>query len=289
MEIRSPFDRSQVTVLQPPRQAPATLPAPLGDGQPNPVNSTGKQTPGTENLPAPGFFRSPLTKHVCPGCPLGLAQRHERARKSRKSMASTFSDWSILKRHSISLLGGRVFLILKAIPKRIQVAEEKVANYAVITPTELSLQGRQIGTTVLTIWFADAADPNKQKVLSYLVRVLPDPEAKERLEKVYEELAKEINHAFPDSHVRLTLAGDKLLVCGQAKDIVEATQILQIARANAPPDDASRIPVGQVNLVVQPGALADGADPSTAQSLENYLVRGSPASSICSTFLASSK
>ena len=139
-----------------------------------------------------------------------------------------------------------------------------------------SLQGRQVGTTVLTLWFADAADPSKQKVLSYLVRVLPDPEAKERLERVYEALEKEINRAFPDSHVRLSLAGDKLLVCGQAKDVVEATQILQIARANAPPDDPARIPVSPVNGVAQPSPPADGEDPSTAQSLENYLVRGSP-------------
>ena len=66
-----------------------------------------------------------------------------------------------------------------------------------------------------------------------MLRVLPDPEAKQRLERVYEALGREINRLFPDSVVRLTLAGDKVVVTGQAKDIVEAAQILQIVGANA--------------------------------------------------------
>ena len=50
----------------------------------------------------------------------------------------------------------------------------------------------------------------------------------------YKKLAAEINCTFPDSRIELFLIGDKLVVRGEAKDIADATQILRIARSNAP-------------------------------------------------------
>src|SRR5262249_4008311 len=78
----------------------------------------------------------------------------------------------------------------------------------------------------------DRQDISKQTVLSFQVNVLPDPEEKERLERVYRALEDEINRAFPDAQVCLFLVGDKLVLTGQVKDAVEATKILQIVQAN---------------------------------------------------------
>jgi len=91
-----------------------------------------------------------------------------------------------------------------------------------------------VGATVLYLWFADAKDKTKEKILSYLVRVTPDPEWKHRLEMAYKSLEKEIAHTFPDSRVNLLFCGDKLLVCGQAKDIAEANYIIEVVRSNVP-------------------------------------------------------
>ncbi len=133
------------------------------------------------------------------------------------------------------ILGRPRVIVLKQNPVRYQLEEEQIARVVPLFENrQLSVTGLKVGTTILNLWFGDPNVPERQTVLSYLLRVLPDPEAKQRLERVYEALGREINRLFPDSVVRLTLAGDKVVVTGQAKDIVEAAQILQIVGANAP-------------------------------------------------------
>jgi len=170
-------------------------------------------------------------------------------------------------------------LRFKDAPKRVQLGDTGIANLTIIAPKEVTLTGKRIGTTVLTLWFTDPKDATKQEVLSYLVRVLPDPEYKERLERVYEALAGEINKAFPDSVVKLQLVGDKLVLSGTAKDISDAYQIVRVVRANAPRGTSpENLPVGQVNLNVSADAVAAAAtDPEgEGAGLQNYLVAGGP-------------
>lgn len=185
--------------------------------------------------------------------------------------------------NTIELIVGRPRIwFLKAAPVRIQVGDDRVMTYTNIgkEPRELSLIGQSVGTTVLNLWFGDADDAAKQTILSYLVQVLPDPEAKERLERVYKALEDEINRAFPDAFVSLFLVGDKVVVSGQAKDANEATAILQIVRANAPggannpsPNSAAaNIPVTQSLLNL--GATGIGPNNQLRQALENYIVAG---------------
>src|SRR5438105_516367 len=67
-------------------------------------------------------------------------------------------------------------LILKATPKLVQIeSDEKnpVATTLLLTDRELSIRGKRVGTAVLTLRFPDPADATKEKILSYLVRVLP--------------------------------------------------------------------------------------------------------------------
>src|SRR5262249_9102867 len=144
-----------------------------------------------------------------------------------------FVDQFVDPRNTLDLVQNRTrLMILKQTPTRTQIGDERIAQLTVLAPKQLLLQGRQVGSTVLTLWFRDPRD-NKEKILSYLVRVIPDPEQRKRLEAVYKALEEELNEAFPDSVIKLTLLGDKLAVSGQAKDIAEATQILRIVRANA--------------------------------------------------------
>jgi len=125
-------------------------------------------------------------------------------------------------------------LRFKDAPKRIQLAEEKsdIVAFTVIVKDEISLLGKKPGRTVLNIWLTDPKDAAKDKIYSYLVRVAQDPtvqvRVREQLEKYYRQLEAEINHAFPNSRVALSIVGTKLLVCGQAHDINEAAQILRI-------------------------------------------------------------
>src|SRR5262249_40468515 len=93
----------------------------------------------------------------------------------------------------LEIIVGRVQIFnLTMSPKRMQIGDESVANYALLSTTELSLQGLRVGNTVLNLWFPDF-EPNKTKLVSFLVRVLPDPDARDRLERAYKNLENEIN------------------------------------------------------------------------------------------------
>jgi pilus assembly protein CpaC len=199
------------------------------------------------------------------------------------------------------IIGRPRVIVLKQIPVRYQLEEEQIARIVpLLESKQISITGLKVGTTILNLWFGDPNEPERQTVLSYLLRVLPDPEAKQRLERVYEALGREINRLFPDSVVRLTLAGDKVVLTGQAKDIVEATQILQIVRSNAPGQALARgpgLPAGQgpagaIPLPL-PQASTLGVNPATGAlnavsqpipglagfglpTLEDYLVAGGP-------------
>lgn len=163
---------------------------------------------------------------------------------------------------TLDLVTGRTrLMVLKQVPKRIQISDESVAGYTLLSPTELSLLGKSVGITVLTLWFPDPADAKKQTILTYQVRVVPDPEYRERVDRVFKALADEINHAFPNSNVKLCLLGNKVAVSGNARDIEEATQILRVVRANVPSSifgpgrgrDTAHIPVDRLKAGREPG------------------------------------
>jgi pilus assembly protein CpaC len=128
-------------------------------------------------------------------------------------------------------------LLFKQAVKRVQTPDERTLTALEITPRELSLTGKAVGTTVLTLWFADPRDPKKETILSYLVRVRPVPgsrqDPRERLERIYKALECEINRAFPDSVIHLTLVGDRVVLSGQAKDRPDADAILRLVQGNA--------------------------------------------------------
>ena len=124
---------------------------------------------------------------------------------------------------------------------------------------------------------------------------------------MYDALAVEINKLFPNSVVRLSLAGDKLVVSGQAKDIVDAYNILRVVRSNAPggagggggggggAPGLSQIPLGPqvtttginpltggLTAVSGPAAVnpltgaSIGNQVGTLPTLDNYVLAGGP-------------
>jgi pilus assembly protein CpaC len=81
----------------------------------------------------------------------------------------------------------------------------------------------------VTFWFNDES----YRPITYLVRVVPDPEVQKRREEQYGLLAERIAELFPNSKIELTPLADKLIVRGQARDAAEAAQILAIIRGEA--------------------------------------------------------
>jgi len=239
--------------------------------------------PGGEK---PGVLPQPRPVQVFPGLkegavrmpvlgdsevtPLGMTPK---ATPKVLETQAKYIDGFIDPNNTIDLIQARArLMMLKDTPKRIQVSDETVVTYSVINNKEITLLGKTPGNTVLNLWFATAEDKNKETVLSYLVRVFPDPEAKERLERVYRALEIEINKNFPDSLVRLKLVGDKVMVTGQAHDIFEATQILKIVVANTP--GATKIP--SEGLANTPRPETPNAKEGATPGQGNYISSGSP-------------
>jgi pilus assembly protein CpaC len=161
--------------------------------------------------------------------------------------------------NTLEIIVGRLQVFhLAQPPKRIQIGDESIAGYALLSPTELSLQGLRVGATVLNLWFNDVTEV-KPRLISFLVRVLPDPDARHRLERAYKNLENEINKAFPNSRVGLHLIGDKLMVTGLAHDTAEANMIMRLVQANVLPEvndspdlarPATADPINQVNRIL---------------------------------------
>ncbi len=194
---------------------------------------------------------------------------------------SQFIEGVVDPRNTLDLIEGRArVILLKVTPIRTQIADPTIATFRILEPDgkQMTIIGVKPGITVLNLWFPDPMNKDKQKILSYLVRVLPDPEAKERLEAIYKALEIEINKAFPKSRVRLTLVGDKLMASGQAHDIYEATQIMRILRANAPGQGgaASRPPFVPLSTYGPTGQPFDPLRPAQTPGLESYENSGGP-------------
>jgi pilus assembly protein CpaC len=242
---------------------PDRLPPPL-EGKPQRV--PGENIPPANRQPSttPGRPRLPYL-----GAPSGLGKPPVVDSKTREEFGAYVGD-IIDPKNSMTLVVGRPRLVLlKEVPKRIQIADDAIADHNFFSEKELTLIGKKVGTTVLNLWFKDKEDATKDKILSYLLHVIPDPGEKDRLEAMYKALEREINEWFPDSWVCLGLVGDKLVVTGQAKDIAEATWILRILRANAPDEERRTwdIPANvNVNLVAETG-LPD---------FSSYMLAGGP-------------
>ncbi len=268
---------------QVPTYTPAPMPMP---GSPNgglqqvqaqgepPMGGKGgpeKVPGGLDTLTPPRIFQNPFGRNqirlqsMTPdtGVPLlGATPRpDEKTIAKFKKYVADFVD----PQNTLDLIKSRVRLIvLKETPKRIQMGDESIAVYNLVSPKEITMIGRATGSTVLNLWFADEA--GKETVLSYLVRVFPDPEEKERLERVYKALEDEINRVFPDSVVHLRLVGDKIVVTGQAHDSIEAAQIIRLVRANSPGAATNpQIPVDSIDPV-----LRQPDDKSVVPGLVNY-------------------
>ena len=112
---------------------------------------------------------------------------------------------------------------------RTAVVDDSICEIVQFTPRELSIIGRSQGSTHVTFWFDD---PDMLPV-TYEVEVLPDSKQVKIEEEQYQMLEDVLNEMFPDSKIHLTLAANKLIVRGQAKDSEEAFQIMTIIRGQA--------------------------------------------------------
>ena len=257
------------------------------------------QSPGVSRLSAPVQAQSQVPPRVAPALP---RQQNTAPRRSLSGLRLPYlpelpnglsrprSDSQTRERYSRfvteELDPEQTLTLVVNRPKVLRFAEAPLRTYIpeagsevialrYVDPkkaTHVAIEPLQTGSTTLSMWFRDPTVPGGQQYLSWLVNVVEDPEQGRRLEAVYAALEREINQNFPDSVVRLSLVGDKLLIRGQAKDIQDASQILRIVGANAP-GGAENVQLRNVDLNLVSGLNPNGANAFDDGEINSLLLR----------------
>ncbi len=163
--------------------------------------------------------------------PLGTAPKSLPSISAPAVQASTEGPFEVIDQSGeITVILRRSRLLRTAYDViRTAVVDPAICDVVQFTPREVSIIGRGQGATHVTFWFEDPS----RRPLTYLVRVVPDPEVRQRQEEQYGLLERHLAELFPNSKVELVLVADKLIVRGQARDAAEAAQILAIVRGQA--------------------------------------------------------
>ncbi len=134
------------------------------------------------------------------------------------------------------------YLRFKQAPIREEVTDEEVLDVQSVGPNEYRVYAKALGASVLSFWFENPDAPGKADVLSYLVRVLSDPEEDDRMRILLRNLERDLNRTFPNSSVQLSYVGQQVVIRGQAKDVEAATHISRIVSQSLPDDDQTEEP-----------------------------------------------
>jgi pilus assembly protein CpaC len=97
----------------------------------------------------------------------------------------------------------------------VALGDPAIADAIAMSPTEILVNGQQVGTTSLVVW--DRAG----RVQMYTLEVTPDVSGLER----------QIRTMFPEAGVRLSATGEAVVVTGAVRDALVARRILEVARA----------------------------------------------------------
>ncbi|HEY2900433.1 MAG TPA: type II and III secretion system protein family protein [Polyangia bacterium] len=114
-------------------------------------------------------------------------------------------------------VGQNRLLVLSEAIGRVSVADPKVADLKVITPTQLLMTARGVGVTDLTLW-------NKHD--EPLVLALS-------VARNLDGLRRQLKDLFPDEHITVSAAGDLVVLSGEASDVRVPERAAEVAQLHA--------------------------------------------------------
>ncbi len=101
---------------------------------------------------------------------------------------------------------------------RIAVAEPAVADLKVVTPTQVLLTAKGVGTTDLTLWNRD----NEPLVIAL------------RVTRNLDSLRNQLGELFPGEKVAVSAAGDLVVLSGEVSDVRIPERMAEVARLHSP-------------------------------------------------------
>jgi pilus assembly protein CpaC len=115
----------------------------------------------------------------------------------------------------ISVSRGASALFISPVPlQRFSVGDPNIAEVTIVSPTEVVINGRTLGSTTLLIW------DNTSDVKVYSVEVTADAPALERY----------LRSLLPNEEITVSASGSSITLSGTVKDPVSAQRAVDIAR-----------------------------------------------------------
>ena len=250
-----------------------------------------------------------------------------------------FADGRISPQETIEVVVGRaVIKVLWEKPRRIYVPSEDFVTCQVVTDRQIAIVGKRTGRDQCRFLVSRSAESQRseqgpcaelhgRRAPRHRCSGTPAVARQEatgggvgRLQERAQSTRRANQGSVPDSAVQLSLVGEQVVVRGEAKDVVEAAQILAIIAEHAPVSNRRRgvstrgAGAGNVNLNLSlgstyqqaalnglenalqgagsPGNLSLTAGPGQEQAAINaiqQILAGTRTSSTCCEFRASSR
>ena len=112
--------------------------------------------------------------------------------------------------------GASVLVITQTPLQRFSVGDPAVAEAVVVSPTEVLVNGKTLGTTTLVLW------DNQNAPRLYSVEVTADAPGLERY----------LRQLLPDEQINVTATGNSVTLSGQVRDASSANRAVEIARGS---------------------------------------------------------
>lgn len=147
-----------------------------------------------------------------------LAAPSMAAAQAAQSTPTLRIDREVSALTSLQLEAGqnRLLLLNEAIG-RVSVADPNIADLKVVTPKQLLLTARGVGTTDLTLW------SEREEPLVIAVQVTSNLEA----------LRRQLKELFPGEAVQVSASGDLVILSGQVSDVRIPERLGQVAKLHA--------------------------------------------------------
>lgn len=116
----------------------------------------------------------------------------------------------------ILVIKGQTALVVQPVPlQRLSIADPEIAEVFAVSPREIMVNGRELGSTSLLLW--DREGTRRM----YTVEVMPDTGA----------LKSTIRELFPEETVRVVTSGSSVVLAGNVSSATKAERIVEIAKA----------------------------------------------------------
>ena len=122
--------------------------------------------------------------------------------------------------------------------RRVSVTQPEVAEVVVLSPNQLLINGKSVGTTSLIVW------PESGEIVNYDLMVIADVAA----------LRSELRTLFPNEKVEVSTSAAALVLRGEVSNEVVYDKVLEVVVKYLPPKQAREVAAPNQSVSVRTGA-----------------------------------